>query len=263
MTTTTVHYTWQMPDPGGSANTWGATLNGTTQAIDNQVFLNQQGLAPVGSIMMFGGPLAPPNWLLCGGQSLSQVGTYAALYLAIGGYFTAPGAPAGTFNVPNLQAQFPIGAGTNLQGIFTNLGEVGGNLANALTVDNLPPHAHSITDVQHWHNLEQTAHGHGDPGHVHGIADPTHVHAAVIAPGGGHYLPAGTSGVVADINPTPSASTGITQTASAPAGIQPANANLVIDGAFTNLTGTNTAGAGAPFNVIPPFVCVNFIIRAF
>ena len=37
MTTATHNYGWLMPDPGGSANTWGNTLNGTTQAIDAQV----------------------------------------------------------------------------------------------------------------------------------------------------------------------------------------------------------------------------------
>jgi hypothetical protein len=38
--TITANYSWTMPDPGGSANTWGNTLNATTQAIDQQVFTN-------------------------------------------------------------------------------------------------------------------------------------------------------------------------------------------------------------------------------
>ena len=43
MTTATHNYGWLMPDPGGSANTWGNTLNGTTQAIDAQLWsLNAQ-----------------------------------------------------------------------------------------------------------------------------------------------------------------------------------------------------------------------------
>ena len=43
MTTATHNYGWLMPDPGGSANTWGNTLNGTTQAIDTKVqTLNNQ-----------------------------------------------------------------------------------------------------------------------------------------------------------------------------------------------------------------------------
>lgn len=40
MTTITVNYSWQMPDPGGSANTWGNILNATTQAIDAEMFNN-------------------------------------------------------------------------------------------------------------------------------------------------------------------------------------------------------------------------------
>ena len=40
--TTTANFGWTMPDPGASANTWGATLNATTQKVDAQVFANQQ-----------------------------------------------------------------------------------------------------------------------------------------------------------------------------------------------------------------------------
>ena len=47
MTTITANYSWQMPDPGGSANTWGNTLNGTTQSIDAQVHTNQAAIANV------------------------------------------------------------------------------------------------------------------------------------------------------------------------------------------------------------------------
>jgi hypothetical protein len=36
--TLTANFGWTMPDPGASANTWGATLNKTTQAIDAQVY---------------------------------------------------------------------------------------------------------------------------------------------------------------------------------------------------------------------------------
>ena len=38
MTTATHNYGWLMPDPGGSANTWGNALNGATQAIDSQLW---------------------------------------------------------------------------------------------------------------------------------------------------------------------------------------------------------------------------------
>ena len=47
MTTATHNYGWLMPDPGGSANTWGNTLNGATQAIDNQVKVNESAIAGI------------------------------------------------------------------------------------------------------------------------------------------------------------------------------------------------------------------------
>ena len=46
MTTATHNYGWLMPDPGGSANTWGNTLNGTTQAIDTKVQLINNQVTP-------------------------------------------------------------------------------------------------------------------------------------------------------------------------------------------------------------------------
>ena len=125
MTTTTTNYIWQMPDPGASSNTWGDTLNKTTQAIDNQVFLNQQGLVPIGTIVMFGGATPPTNWLICAGQQIDTT-VYAKLFAVIGNTFGGVGS-AGNFLLPNLGAQFPIGAGTNVQGRGTSLGEATGS----------------------------------------------------------------------------------------------------------------------------------------
>ena len=65
MTTITANYSWQMPDPGGSANSWGNTLNATTQAIDAQVHTNQlaitAGQAPIGSIDNWRRHALPPS----------------------------------------------------------------------------------------------------------------------------------------------------------------------------------------------------------
>ena len=47
MTTATHNYGWLMPDPGGSANTWGNILNGATQAIDAQVEVNATAIASI------------------------------------------------------------------------------------------------------------------------------------------------------------------------------------------------------------------------
>jgi cytoskeletal protein CcmA (bactofilin family) len=54
--TQTVNYHWTMPDPGGSANTWGATLNKTTQAIDAVVWaITASDVTFAGSITVDGG----------------------------------------------------------------------------------------------------------------------------------------------------------------------------------------------------------------
>ena len=140
MTTATAHYGWQMPDPGGSANTWGNTLNATTQAIDAQVFTNAQGAAPIGSVTMFAGATPPANWLLCQGQSLATTGTYAALFAIIGYAFGGSGA---NFNLPNLRSKFPLGANPGSNPI----GQTGGAYSYTIAVGNLPSHAHPIIDM--------------------------------------------------------------------------------------------------------------------
>ena len=51
MTTATHNYGWLMPDPGGSANTWGNTLNGTTQAIDAKLWSVNSQVGPYSLVL--------------------------------------------------------------------------------------------------------------------------------------------------------------------------------------------------------------------
>lgn len=63
---------------------------------------------PVGTIMMWAGSTAPTGWLLCNGTAVSRT-TYSALFAVISTtYGTGNGST--TFNVPNLQRRFPLGA---------------------------------------------------------------------------------------------------------------------------------------------------------
>jgi len=104
-----------------------------------------QGAAPVGSMSMFAGAVAPAGWLLCNGQAVSRT-TFAALFAVCG---TAYGAGNGstTFNVPNLVDRFPLGVGA------AAMGAIGGS-------SQLQQHNHGVTDP--WHG-----HGVNDPGHYH------------------------------------------------------------------------------------------------
>jgi microcystin-dependent protein len=248
--TTTANYGWQMPDPGGSANTWGNTLNATTQAIDAQVHTNAQAGVPVGSMTMWPAAVPPANWLLCQGQSLATTGTYAALFAIIGHTYGGAGA---SFNLPDLRSTFPIGAGT--------LGGRGGSTSYPISVANLPAHAHSITDIAHNHGVNQSPHGHPDAGHGHGVNEAPHSHTVAnvalgsgvnIQPGSG-FNQVGTLGTSANV-------TGISVQTGA-ANIQAANANISLDASGTGLSTTNNTGSGTPLSVTPPFLALNFIIK--
>jgi microcystin-dependent protein len=252
MTTTTARYGWQMPDPGGSANTWGNTLNATTQAIDQQVYTNAQAGVPVGSISLWGGSTPPANWLLCQGQSLATVGTYAALFAVLQYAFGGSGA---NFNLPNMQGVFPLGAGGS------PIGQKGGSFSTSIGVANLPSHAHPITDVAHNHGINQSAHNHGDPTHTHGVNEGTgHTHGGVIRSSGPVQFVEGAGYAAASGTTTDAALTGVS-IAYASTGIQPANAVISLNASDTGLSTTQNVGSGAALNVIPPYLCLNFIIK--
>ena len=256
--TTTVNYGWTMPDPGASANTWGATLNATTQKIDAQVKVNETainaGQAPIGSISMFAGAAAPANWLICDGRLLATTGTYAALFAVIGYTFGGAGA---NFNLPNFASRFPMGAGT--------LAATGGEATHVLTAAELAAHAHPIANVTHTHTASQPAHVHPDPGHGHPgstASDSGHAHTypgtmAGAGPGGGSAL------VNAGQSSTNVASANITvNVAAAQSNLQAAGADAVtVNAASTGITTTQNAGGGAAHNNLPPYLQINFIIR--
>ena len=239
MSKSTLNYQWQMPDPGGSPNTWGTLLNGTTEAIDQQVFENSQALVPVGFIGMYGGQSTPPTgWFFCAGQQLLQ-SAYPLLYAAIGGFFNIAGVPAGNFNLPDLRNVFPYG------GTGGAPGAKGGLAATTLTAAQLPSHTHTAT---------QPAHTHPDPGHAHTASEAAHSHGSNLlreGPGSATLWSGG---------PVPIASWGNTDTA------QPA---ITVNGSFAGLgaagadaiTVNATPAPTASVPTVPPFLVLNFIIK--
>jgi tail collar domain len=251
--TVTPNYGWVKPEITQSAATWGAKWNADLDLIDAQVHANQVAGSDVGDIKMTGRQTPPTNWLICDGSSLSTT-TYATLFAAIGYAWGGSGA---NFNIPNLVQKFPLGAGPN------PVGASGGAFAVTIATGNLPPHAHPIVDVAHNHGLNQSPHGHGDPGHGHpgsvASQDP-HSHGGVIVQGGTFSLGSpgwNTTGGRTDTQ-QPAVSVSI---AAAGTGLQPANANISLNAAGTNLSTTQNTGSGAPFNVVPPFAAVNMVIR--
>jgi microcystin-dependent protein len=105
----------------------------------------QKGMFPIGSIMMYGGSVAPENYLLCDGSSLDGDKKYDGFrnwvdknslnYLKVGG----------VYRTPNLCGKVPLGADTF--GDSYKLGNTGGEAKHTLTADELPKHDHTNPEI--------------------------------------------------------------------------------------------------------------------
>lgn len=268
----------------------------------NSAFLSETshihpGLTPVGSITMYGGGVAPTGWLLCNGAAVSRT-EFANLFNAIGASFGA-GDGTTTFNVPNFQAQFPVGVSGTAP--YT-MGGTGGAASVALAVGDLPPHNHpasasssssSSTSIGasggHAHSASgssdsQGGHGHGGstsaPGnHSHSVTH--HGNATNVGSEGHNHTRAFGTGLAARHNlSTSTASEGTTAngdhthsiTADAVAGHThgiSVGIGSVADHGHSASTSTSTStsvsigntGSGAAHENRPPFLAVNFIIK--
>jgi microcystin-dependent protein len=251
--TLTPNYQWVKPEVGGSPTTWGTKVNADLDLIDAQVHSNQMAGSNVGDVKMFAGATPPANWLICDGSARSTA-TYPALFNVIGYMF---GGSGGSFNLPNTGGRFPIGAG----GGYT-LGGYGGEATHVLSTAEMPTHNHGVSDPTHAHAVADPGHNHpvSDPGHSHGVSDPGHFHAINATPGTGGIGSLSTMQAVGT-EATQSAATGVSIVPAATNfSVSAAAAGIVIDGAATGIT-TQNAGGGGAHNNLPPFVCVNFIIR--
>ncbi len=239
--TTTVNYGWTKPDPGGSPNTWGTTLNATTDKVDAKVYANEQGLVPIGAVTMYAGAAAPANWLLCNGATLSRAAPYDKLFAVVGTAFNVGTVAADKFMLPNLTQRFPLGAPPG------GVGATGGSFSVALATANLPAHAHPITDVTH---------NHTDPGHTHTASQDAHQHSVTIIGA------TSTTGVQTGGGPTVGIAGAVTYgtTIQQPnVSVDPHGVGLAASG--TNLTTTQAVGSGTAFNVIPQYAAINFMVK--
>lgn len=237
------------------------------------------GVIETGMLVPFAGNIAPVGYLIANGRAVSRTG-YAGLFAVCGTRYGA-GDGTTTFNIPDCRSRALVGAGpldTVPAHNFT-LGLKWGNLTVALTAAHMPAHTHNV-DIDHYHNISTGAHSHGDPGHSH--PDPGHNHtfnqgwhshtiAGVSqAFGGGNfnsrtresgsYSTDGNwsggynSGAGAGLW---GAGTGLHQ-----AGNLGGNTTWV-SGMATNwqIRTTDSRGSGDAFNIVPPSLGVNYIIK--
>lgn len=98
----------------------------------------------IGEVRAFTYSFIPQGWLACSGQSVS-VQQYQALYSVIGSLYGSNSNPQ-VFNLPNLNGQAVIGAGTGPGLTPRTIGHTFGAESVALTgASQLPAHTHTLT----------------------------------------------------------------------------------------------------------------------
>ena len=88
----------------------GATNAATFGGVVTAPAFRGAGVCPTGSILPFGGTVAPAGWLLCNGDAVARAG-YPDLYAVVGDAY-GPGDGYSTFNLPSFADRGPIGPGT-------------------------------------------------------------------------------------------------------------------------------------------------------
>lgn len=190
----------------------------------------------IGEMKMFLGAIAPEFWVFARGQELSRT-TYAKLFAAIGTTFGA-GDGSTTFNVPDLQGIFPVGA-AGTAGDY-DLGDTGGEETHTLISDEMPAHTH--TGPSHTHGAGSLSAASGGS-HNHDAYHQSGVTVSI--PSGSFYSLRGSH---ATKDPTDSGGSH-THTVSGTTGSGGTGA-------------TGSTGSGDPHENRPPFLAVNYIIFA-
>jgi len=210
--------------------TYDLDVNGTV----NTTGLYQNGslLLPPGCISPYAGSTAPGGWLLCDGTAHSR-STYAALFALIGTSYGS-GNGSTTFNVPNLKDRFVLGKGDT----YSSLGGTGGSSSVTLTTDELPAHTHTGT--------------------TNSSGSHTHTTNSSLTPDGSNNVGLG---LVTQDGTGTDASSG-DNTDHEP-NVHTDITALTIDagGAHTHTFTTDSRGSGQPFEVMNPYIILNYIIK--
>ena len=111
------------------------------------------GGVPIGTVVDYGGLVAPAGWVLCDGSAVARLGLYAGLFAVIGEAF-GEGDGSTTFNLPDLRGRVTAGddnMGGSTAGRLTDasmgpnavtMGAWGGHELVTLSTDEMPSHSH-------------------------------------------------------------------------------------------------------------------------
>lgn len=181
----------------------------------------------IGMIKIFAGNFVPQGYLECNGALLA-VSANQVLFSLLGTTYGGDGKT--TFALPDLRGRAPVGMGTGLGLPTITEGEVGGTNQTTLTLNNLPMHTHIAT--------------------IGGQS------ALKVSSGNATQSAATANASIA----TPGTNSGRSFTPTL--GFNTSAPDMAIGGLnVSQLTVTNAnAGNGQPFNNMPPYLGIKYII---
>ena len=197
---------------------------------------------PIGTILQYSGSTAPTGWFLCNGANVSRT-TYLALYNIVGvTYGTGDGST--TFSLPDFQGRVPVGSGTGTGLTARTLGAKGGEEAHALTVAEMASHTHTAS----------TGGMSANAAHTHTITDPGHFHSATTWKNSANnqYSYNNTWG-----GDDGAGNSRTVNTTTKTTGISVDSTNID----HTHAVTVNSSGSGTAFNVMQPYIVINYIIK--
>lgn len=176
------------PEVGASRDSWGSKTNENWDDLDQFV----ASAMPIGGMLDFAGPNAPPGWLIADGRLVSRV-TYAALFAVLGTYWGA-GDGSTTFALPHTPGRASVGPGTVVDEAGRSFGfsftQRGGYAQQSIAQANLPNYL-LTTDAQGVHNHTGLVTPAGTHSH-YTDAQGTHSHDGHTYGAGTHTHPAWT-----------------------------------------------------------------------
>ena len=215
--------------------------------------------APTGMVVMTFSTTAPTGWLLCQGQTITNADTtYPDLWSA------APAAwKSGTsLTLPNMKGRFPVGYDSG-DAQWNTMGGTGGAVTKTLSTNEIPQHRHTVSpahthDIDHNHSSTYTGYE-GEHFHETKTANGSY------KPVSGWYYASGSYNGwnYASGTDTSTATRLITDTESD-------HRHTVDLPNFTGTSGpadyastqyTSYVGDGDAFQILPPFIITNFIIK--
>jgi microcystin-dependent protein len=104
---TTANYALPYPGEGGKVKVGNVDIQELAERIDTVLFGLEGGMETTGALRSTMVSTAPPGWLDCYGQEVSQA-AYPALYALLKAKWGA--AASGNFRLPNMQGRFAMGS---------------------------------------------------------------------------------------------------------------------------------------------------------